>query len=300
MENFTDFQQYIQDDKNTTLKAFEFQLKSRMATKIIKFAHANNMTVFGSYVREHLSHRTFDFETSDIDICSPSKEKDIDFLTKGLKSNGFRVTVTEADKYQERYGPFKVYQCKIGLINDEFIIGKKINIDVDFVHSFNRAQPPFGGLDFSCNAWIWDKHGIRISRNTGTEMDSLLDCDLQDKEAEILAESKDKIATYYPLVNEDTTHMDRLTIYRLGMRVERIVKMLRRGWKIINLDQFIEAQPDESDMCGICDKSLTDHCLKMSCCDMKCHHKCFIECSQLEIQKYSHARCVNCNCDIII
>jgi predicted nucleotidyltransferase len=272
----------------------ESKLRARMAEKVIDLVLREKMVIFGSYVREYLCRRPFDLEMSDIDIYSSAR--DVKYFSGILSTEGFCVNVKDADprRYRGRdVRPFEVYHCTLRMINDDFFLGKSLEIKVDFVEANSLSEPPFEALDFSCNAWIWDEHGIRLSRKTGTDLDKMSPRDIKDVEIKLLDESKHKVATYYPLDKEGALrHLTGVNIYRRKVRVERIVKMLERGWTIPNITSLIETQPTAEDICSICQEAIEGTCLRMPCCVSKYHRSCFVHYAKSELEDRTHVRCL--------
>jgi len=271
----------------------ESKIRTRMAEKIVNLSLEHLMTIFGSYVREYMCRRPFDLELSDIDIFSDTHQ--VEYFMKIVKSNGFRISTQKANKgkYHGDDRAFDVYHCTLGMVNDEFFLGKKIEIKVDYVVGPLGSRPPFRALDFECNAWIWDKYGIHLSQATGTNMDKMSPRDIKDHEIKILTDAKAKITTYFPMDKSgELRSMEGLNKYRRKIRAERIVKMLKRGWTITNMSEIVESQADPEDICSICQDAIEGSCIKMPCCVSKYHHDCFVTYAKSELDERTHVRCL--------
>lgn len=272
----------------------EQNIRRRMVEKIIDICQEYKMMVFGSYVREYMCERTFNPELSDIDIFSVCHEKAL--FVRILRQHGFSVNCEQEDldgKYRTVEGKkFTVHHLTLRMMNDEFFTGKAIDIKVDFVNGIRDDQPPFDSLDFSCNAWIWDEHGIRLSRKTGTELDDLSARDIKKRELQILDDAKKFTTEYYPMDKEgQLRHMDKLSVNRRKIRIARIIKMLQRGWTIKNFDTLTQQKIDHPETCPICQDEIGDTCLTMKCCAAKYHHDCFLSYGREELSDRSFIRC---------
>jgi len=270
----------------------ESRTRIHIANKIVSISIEDGMEIFGSYVREYMCRRPFDLELSDIDIFSIH---DVKHFVKLAKEAGFRIEFEKAEKnkYHGRDRAFDVYHCTLGMMNDEFFLGKKVEIKVDYVKGPLNSRPPFQALDFECNAWIWDRYGIRLSQTTGTDMDKMSARDIKDHEGKILADSKALRTVYYPLDKPgEPSIMDGLDIYRRKLRANRIIKMLKRGWTITNIDGLVQSQANPNDICVICQNALEGPCIKMPCCVSKYHYDCFETYAKSELDERSHIRCL--------
>ena len=210
-----------------------------------ELAITNNGIIFGGYLRDRLiySHYTKLFLKSnsykkenywnkdyhkssslrtlipkDIDIYFQYKDNMNDFLRK-LKYDSIKIENIEGSPYI----PFLSivnYKKVVMTINDV-----KINIDILYpINEEKIMEPPFNTLDMTCNAFIEDKYGMRISENTGTILDSIKDKNNMEEKikkqivqlkTEITSENKTKIEERYLL--------------------NRIIKMVERKWVILNL-----------------------------------------------------------------
>ena len=274
-------------------------LHRRIAEKIVNVCINNNMTIFGSYVREYMCNRNFDPATSDIDIFS--KTHNVEEVREILNSSGFQSTRARCRNEKYNLGSdsdFTVHHFTVRMANDVFFTGSRLSIDIDFVECKNYVQPCFNSLDFSCNAWIWDEAGIRLSRCTGTKMDDMSAREIKEEEMRILEDAKNFRTVYYPLDKEgDILDMDETMIFRRLTRVSRIHKMLERGWSIENLPQLIYGTSNNSseyDKCLICQDEIkmTRTYSKLSCCGTKYHRGCFLDYARDQLKERTYVRCV--------
>ena len=137
-----------------------------LVQKIVSFCFKNKLVLFGSFVREHLCSRPFDPEASDLDIFSHK----MDAFTFTSKMGKIGINTCRVNGTVPKYmtcGDFAVHSFVLRMANDEFFLGRKIEVRVDFVKADHvRIFPPFNSLDFECNAFIFDRRGIRLSRYT--------------------------------------------------------------------------------------------------------------------------------------
>lgn len=265
----------------------------RIVDKFVDLCVRNGLTIFGSYVREYMSRRPFDPSASDIDVFT--NVLNFSKFFKLVSDAGFYIeqNPTKANRYSQTEKIFSVTHFTVGMINDEFFIGKKLSFQVDYVIGSRKTSPPFNCLEFSCNAWIWDSHGIRLSKQTGTHFDTLSARDIKDYEQTLLEECKNKIATYFPLDNPDTLRsMDGLMISRRKSRIERIDKLLRNGWTLGGVSNISQVLPESEDICLVCQESITEPCVKLSCCTSKYHNDCFVKYGHSELEERTVVRCM--------
>lgn len=276
--------------------------------RFVQLCLREDMIIFGGYVRDYLAKRTFNHNVSDVDIFSTNSG--IGTFTKLLEKNGFyidenRENDNEYDVLNEKpfdVAKFLVTKFSIGLMNDELFLGRKIEIKVDFVVSKSQGQPPFKTLDFECNAWIWDQHGIRLSQNTGTELDTLSPRDIKDREALMIDDLRKRITTYYPIVRyNELDFIDEASVRRRKIRVERLLRMMCRGWVIKNNPIPIELfSYNKGDNCNICQDTFNSYCLKSTCCEMKYHYSCYIAYTKSELDERIHIRCPQRCCSFTV
>ena len=142
-----------------------------------------------------------------------------------------------------------------------------LDLMVNMLPRGTAVEPPFGNLDFKCNALILNKHGYQLSTQVQT--------DHRD-----------------PLCRLDALLSVMKDIQNLTARVETVVwyrvrKMLKRGWKVEGIFSHIEQVQDSSysGHCLICHESLSvletieydniPH-MKLKCCDARYHPRCLL------------------------
>ena len=127
-------------------------------------------------------------------------------------------------------------------------------------------DPPFGSLDFMCNALILDKSGFRLSKHI----------EMSDPLARLKAMTG--------IMNE--IEEKKATVVNIAWY--RVRKMLRKGWKVAGIFHHIE-QVEESEYdghCLICHGRLNEidpdvfdvipH-MKLKCCDARYHPLCMLK-----------------------
>lgn len=276
--------------------------RKHLAKKIVDTAKSNGLKIFGSYVRESLSGRELNLDDSDIDIFAPIKSANIlkrYFETEGMYIKDLTPTdniYTDDDKHD-----FKLYKTQIGLVNDVLFTGSEILINVDIVSgcSINDKDigPSFGCLDFECNGFIWDAQGINFSRNTGTHIDNMSDIELKHEEIRIIKDLMKKRTLYIPMpeLKYASEVMDPVNIFYRKKRVNRIIKLLKQGWTISNLNA-IKMRDGKGKTCLICLDPIEGDCVDLNCCTAYYHPNCFVEYAQTELEERSYIRCVQrCN-----
>jgi hypothetical protein len=191
-----------------------------------------DLTLFGSYVRDYMFRLQFDHAVSDIDVFSSciKSDKFIEVLTK----DGVLVIPDTNKTITSKYTDHKRFTVEHFIVNCSDGILK-----IDFVSSSNgtNMEPPFNVLDFECNAFIWDKNAIRLGRNTGSTLDTLGPREKKEKEMDIIMSGRNKITNYVPFTSRGRI-MSPISVYWRKTRVQRIIKMLTRGWTISNLESL--------------------------------------------------------------
>ena len=258
------------------------------ASAVIDVCFTCGLTLFGSYVRDHMLRLPFDYSVSDIDIFSDS-----------IKSGEFSESLSRRDivlvpdvnnTSTGKYTHHKSFTVEHFLINCSNGILK-----LDFVYSSSETslEPPFNVLDFECNSFIWNKHGIRLGRSTGCFLDSLPPREKKEKEMEIIASGRFKVTNYVPF-NHRGRIMSPMNVYWRKSRVYRISKMLLRGWTISNLDFVSLCTRSSSTFCLRCSESLTNDCLKLNCCGSYFHPDCFVSFACDILSNFPCIKCTNC------
>ncbi len=273
-------------------------LPTRIAHRIAEISIKQDCIVFGGLVRDYLREVPFDTENHDIDICTESvRTLPLIFGRNGIEFK--RLTKHEAYPIEQKK-PLKIISFEANLVNDLFFIGRKISVKIDCVrrpsafHSFKDGsfcEPPFGKLDFDCNAWVWDKYGIRLSRNTGTYIDHLSELGRKRREIRLMERMSDMVTEYFPFDKEgDIFEMNDDTISQRKNRVKRILKMLERGWSIENI-KIKRVELTSPTTCVICQDLIEGHGVTFCCCNVKYHKDCFQDMCVSELSTHVSIRC---------
>lgn len=271
------------------IKTISFETKSvqeRVASAVTDIFINNGLIVFGSYVREYLCERTFNPSISTISIFS--YDMTVADIEKLLYSNGFRCNWIQSGA--KIYDIVESINFKVGLINDVILTGQHVDIDISFYYlnsgSFKNImiQPPFNCLDFTCNSWIWDIHGIRLSQNTGTSLDRLSTRETKYAEISIINESKNFSTQYHPVV--DGNECARLN------RLECIDNMIFSGWTFTNLNIMKTLENDG--ICTICYDTIIGDGVELQCCNIKYHRQCFVNYGKNELNSSHHQNYIRC------
>jgi len=128
-------------------------------------------------------------------------------------------------------------------------------------------EPPFGNIDFECNALILTKEGIRLSNQLKIEYGVVKASSQAFKLVEVIQDITKKRA----VVAKNDHPMDHY----------RFQKMRLKGWEIITNLQVIQEVPPssivEEDVCTICLSSFKEKAYKLKCCSTKYHKNCLID-----------------------
>lgn len=143
---------------------------------------------------------------------------------------------------------------------------KRMRVNVDVVHAMiaDKMEPPFGKIDYECNALILcggESQHIRGSFSLFYKWESPLE--RHHKLSQIIQDIQDKRAVAF---EKSPMH--------------RTYKMMRKGWHLVaDGFQLIPATKlERDDVCLLCLAKFTGkhtHALKRTCCAAKYHPKCF-------------------------
>lgn len=256
----------------------------------------------------------------DIDIYFQTPEKSIAFisaLNSFVKSYNGTINVVNAGKISELcYTLNHNFQHKkIRLI---FYIGRtfsyagcKITLNLDVIINNNSdsiIEPPFNNVDFTCNLLIMvksanlNKYDIRLSRNTGTPLDTMIYT--QKRRMELRLIENMLIGNIEFIRNVDSINCE----YINGLRIIKMLKV-HPEFKITNL-LFEEITSDDIDFkvqdCDICLHSINEstdnkfikiktnkHSINIM------HRSCFLKYLETEVyKKYTNTETneIECKC----
>jgi len=262
--------------------------------KIITICEENNITIFGSYVYEYICRRSL--PCNELEIFSNSHSPST--IQKLFRLQGLRVSTDETQEngpmhFDDDYEniAFTIAHMIVGLANDELFTGRKFEVKINFIKGENKIKPPFKHLDFESNAFIWDKNGIRLSRNTGTDIDTLSPRDIKERENLILSKDEQRITSYIPLSNLSGDAMSSVYIYWRKQRLIYAVKMLEDGWTIKQFPFLQQTIASSDTCCIICQEIINGSSLKLFCCASHYHHNCFVQYACSELDDRTFVRC---------
>ena len=133
--------------------------------------------------------------------------------------------------------------------------GTELSFDIDIIMPKNiKRQPPFNKLDFLCNIFIMSKHGIVVSKDTGTIIDSMsimdkqkISCSIMKDIIEFKTQFCMKNAYSYDYIAGDFSYNNK--VYK------RLHKMMFRSfkWNITNLPfEICDYKGEYNNVCNIC------------------------------------------------
>lgn len=162
-----------------------------------------------------------------------------------------------------------VTEC-INNIYDTSSAVKCVNIDALVKKNPDlQLEPPFGNIDFECNALVLTKEGIRVSTQLPINHGIVEATARAFKLTEIIQDITQKRA----VVARNEHPMD----------YYRFQKMQRKGWTIITNLEVIEkiSYPPppkyEHDICIICHDNFEGNFYKLTCCSTKYHKDCLLQ-----------------------
>lgn len=186
---------------------------------------------------------------NDMDVYFSSKN-DADIFVEKINALSFDNVIIQDLETSTNYMDEKITLKKIKI---EYYLGrtftykgKLIVINVDCLYfpeysiAYKNLEPPFKNLDFLCNAFIRTKDGVRLSKNTGTQMDKMNTLERAQVTVGIMKQVvnfETEIATY------KVSNSHEYTI------VSRSLKMIERkngpSWNITNLPFSFEKITNE-------------------------------------------------------
>jgi hypothetical protein len=138
--------------------------------------------------------------------------------------------------------------------------------------NLSHLDPPFGCVDFECNALLMDKRGMRMSRSLCLSSGSLYSvlwnrpADYDRLYREVLKRITNQHAVVllppadHPLIIPPMT---------------RIHKMLKKGWIVDGFRTVdVRYEPNYEGHCLICHDDVGARHYKMTCCDARFHFRC--------------------------
>jgi hypothetical protein len=288
--------------KQTTQEVFIDRARYMTIKELIKILIDNGVIIFGGCVRDMLIHdkyaRDFYAEGFDQDTFHDEKSHpeskyrllvpgDIDCFVHGdditvaelyetLRTKGLDINVRKRKNFYFEDKNVNQHKVKVRIANMHKYGLPNIEIDMDVLFSDDvKLMPPFGRLDLMCNAFIMDKHGVRLSTQTGTYLDlqsplglKLVEMDILQKMFRIETETADM----YP---GDDNSMTQQSIRRRKIRVERILNMQQRGWEICT-GVYSFQKNTMSNKCDCCKATTTSsNWLRLKCCGKFVHRICF-------------------------
>lgn len=171
------------------------------------------------------------------------------------------------------------------IINYKLIITTKIGsiFNVDFSHISPIEENI--KIDFDVNSWCYNHNkGIfnKTSTNTFFSQRELL------KVIPNIREKKCIFTGSFPRYNNVGTIMMRKKY------IDRIIKMLNKGWNIINLSNIFNFinETTNDDICLICHEKNNN--LKLNCCSAFFHTNCIFDWIKVSMDKKNYCSCPNC------
>lgn len=321
------------------------RIKSILYNKIKDLVFANNGIIFGGFVRDEIisshyksaynsinSYDSYDFwnkmnqaETAartyvanDIDICMYSADDISKFLNDVETMFDNEVGPSNVSSSNliivggNEYATMAISTLR--KVNYTITVGKipyvstgvDLSFDIDIVlpKDINR-QPPFKKLDFLSNIFIMTKHGIVISRETGTIIDNMSVVDKQKISCSIMKDIVEFKTQF--CMNSPYTHDYIAGDFAYNAAVyKRLHKMMFRSfkWNISNLPfEICDYKGLYNDVCSICRsnfKNKNNRVIKMfnnnssntkQVCTNVAHDKCIFKYfeTQLESTKNDYA-----------
>lgn len=168
---------------------------------------------------------------------------------------------------------------------DDITISFSVDIMVTHCYAFNKLHPPFGNIDFECNALLLTSTGIQLSPQLYP--DAAMSELTRIYKLEAILEDIKVMRAVYADVGALSTH--------------RVQKMLAKGW-LIDTKHVIRVEDDASEQrCIICheDMEAFQHHYKLGCCNARYHRDCLLLAlgdgsGNTEYSMKSSAKCIMC------
>ena len=270
--------------------------------------------IFGGYVRDTYIHNHYAqkfYENSEnIKYSNPENDldtknrllvaKDIDVFLKGnniqtlydkFTASGFHVISKETKTMY--FDNKEIFQQKSDIrLNNMNLYGMpNVTVSLDVLYTTNDTiEPCFGKLDLMCNCLIMYKNGIRLSTQTGTELDNTISYTRKMLEMEILND-------ILQLKTDIAKSLEERSIKDRKLQFLRAFNMQLKGWKINNCIYEVKTELNKL-VCDLCDQLLSKKYVHLNCCGCKVHTQCFEKdvCSEYKDENKPH--CPNTKCDV--
>jgi len=199
---------------------------------------------------------------NDMDIYfsnNTSAEEFITKLTRYVNDYNGHIYITDCVLYcLEHHYKHKKITIYLRVGKSICCVGYRLKLEIDLIINTderNIMEPPFNNGDFSCNLFVMskialNKYEIRLSRNTGTKLDTISYVDKSKFQSKILSDLIEEKTEFIRNIQSPATE------YWNGMR---IIKMLKHPHiKITNL-LFVDIKRTndiEDCICDICQVSI--------------------------------------------
>lgn len=297
------------------------KVKYMMMDKLAKILIANDVIIFGGFVRDRIIHDHFAtkflanqhnlVDNFDDEHCDPDTNarllipKDIDCFLRGdqdavdnlyniLRNENFHVVPFTSRK--QYFDDVEINQQKVivKILNGKEIglpYNMSINLDVLFCVD-EKLKPPFGKLDLECNAFIMTNEGVILSNQTGTFLDKMDPLFRKRHELNILQ----KMLCF----EADVALFSCEKVFKSKdkmIRFNRMISMQNRGWKINNQVYSIINNPGQV-ICDVCRKELdSKQVIKLKCCGKYLHKSCLIIHIRVGYETGDAPQCGNDGCE---
>lgn len=201
--------------------------------------------IFGGYVRDMIANgANLDKYECDFDLTTAIVPHSIDFTINGRGRISYdfvrgmledcmddcakdfledfqSVSVVPAVK-EENDDNSNIHTTEMRIIVNRSC-GSSITVPVKYVYQNEpHTMPTFGRIDVECDAFVWDRAGVRISRNTGLEwIDNAGIMNIRDIESRIIQDIQHKTTVAHGEYDSHDTTFAR-----------RIHNLVSKGWSV--------------------------------------------------------------------
>jgi len=244
-----------------------------------------NAQVFGGFVRDLLVDNVDPTANSPVLPTTPTAPKDLDVYfaqddlsdediirycrSLGMEAHKCPKSRRDQELFSSTSDDLVYIQCRtfeLTVMYSSILTGKPVKIRMDVVASSELTNPPFGRLDFLCNGFVWNHHGIEFSASSGTAHDNLTPTGRKIFEAEVIQDMREnRTKVLLPVRGFGANDSFMRKVF-----VERLIKMWDRGWTFTNLDSLQLVPGSTEELCSGCSRRVSAHSdkpyLQAKCC----------------------------------
>lgn len=264
MEMVHDPKDYRQRKLTVNLNRVTYLVTRKLAETLVDLG----AIIFGGYIRDKIIHDHYcnlfidrnnghgylNYDETNVDVKTLPRllvADDIDLFIRGDKDDVDvlynKLRDLDYDVISQEVNP--IYGFHDDEISHQKVVVKSskgsshVTIKLDVLYGKTPLDPPFGVCDFTCNSLVFDKYGIRLSRNSDifTEV-----CPFVRKERELATIQAMKEFKTELLYQQKPTNDPK---YR-RILASRLFKMQEKGFQITNIKSYTVENYDPNCRCS--------------------------------------------------